>query len=415
MTSEARADDGRAGRGDVERELKFIVGEKTLKAALSAPFLGGREGFPVWKDLRSVYFDTDDGDLSRARAALRVRSVDGGFVMSLKRAASGDRGAFERKESEVASPSAQPDLSLFDEETRREVTGLTGSKPLAARFGSEIRRAARTIEKDGAAIEVAFDDGFLFAGAARQAAAEIELELKSGPPVALFDLGLELVEAFPVRLGLMSKAERARALIASEPPEPVHAAAIDLRRGMTLGDAIGAVIRGCLAHFLGNLPALEAGDRVEAVHQMRVAMRRLRSAMDLFGRTVPTLELDALRAEARRIGIVLGQARDWDVLVKALRAGPLQRFAREPGFDGLAGAASEKAEAGHSAVVRLLDDRAIARFALNSSASPPCVNGGSARRRRRRARSIGRSRASPRARSRDSTERCASADAASAH
>jgi inorganic triphosphatase YgiF len=365
--NEAPADDGRAeqGEADAERELKFIVVKETLKAALSAPFLGGGDGLPVWKDLRSVYFDDDDGDLSRARVALRVRSVDGGFVMSLKRAAPGDRGAFERQETEVASPSGEPDLSLFDEGAKRALTELTGAKPLAPRFGSEIRRAVRTIEKDGAAIEVAFDDGFLFAGDAREAAAEIELELKSGPPVALFDLGLELVEAFPVKLGVISKAERAHALIAAEPPEPVHAEAVDLSRGATLDEAIGAVIRGCLAHFLGNLPALEAGDKVEAVHQMRVAMRRLRSAMDLFDKAFPTPGLGALRAEAKRIGIVLGQARDWDVFVIALRSGSLQRFAREPGFNRLAEAASERAEAGHSTVARLLDDRTIARFALS--------------------------------------------------
>src|SRR5208283_2335951 len=147
-THERRDGEGKAGAG-VERELKFIADRKTLKAAVSAPFLGGEAGPPTWRELRSVYFDDDDGDLSRVRVALRVRHVDGGWVMGLKRAGSEDRGAFEREETEVSSPSGEPDLSLFDEAIAREVTDLTGSKPLKPRFGSEIRRAARTVETNG--------------------------------------------------------------------------------------------------------------------------------------------------------------------------------------------------------------------------------------------------------------------------
>ena len=368
MTYDPRGQRGEGGGGAAgsERELKFIADPQTLKDALAAPLLGGGAGAgaPAWRELRTLYFDTDDGALSRARVALRVRRSQDGSVMGLKRAAANDRGMFEREETEVAVPSGGPDLSLFDKALAREVTDVTGGKPLAPRFGSDVRRAARTVAVEGAAIEVAFDDGFLFAGDRREPIAEIELELKSGPPCALFDLGLGLVEAFPVRLGLRSKAERAHALLVPEPPAPVRADDPALRPAMILDEAIAAVVRNCLAHFLGNLPALEGGDRVEAVHQMRVGMRRLRSAMDLFGKAFPTSEIDALRAEAKRIGTVLGGARDWDVFVERLRGGALARFAREPGFDLLIAAAEAKAAAGHAAVARLEDDKTVARFAL---------------------------------------------------
>ena len=362
--TDARQDRNGAGTAGAERELKFIADRRTLKDALAAPFLGGGAGAPAWRDLRTVYFDTDDGALSRARVALRVRHSKDGWVMGLKRAAANDRGAFEREETEVAVPSGDPDLSRFDKAVARQITDVTGGKPLAPRFGSDIRRAARTVEVGGAAIEVAFDDGFLFAGDRREPIAEIELELESGPPSALFDLGLGLVEALPVRLGLQSKAERAHALLAPAPPDPIHAEDPALRPAMTLDEAIAAVLRSGLAHFLGNLPALEAGDRVEAVHQMRVAVRRLRSAMDLFGKAFPGVGLDAPRAEAKRIGTVLGEARDWDVFVERVSVGALARFAREPGFDLLRSAAEAKAAAGHSAVARLVDDKTVARFAL---------------------------------------------------
>ena len=365
MTGETQDECGGAAEAGAERELKFIADRKTLKAAMAAPPLGGDMGPPVWRKLRTVYFDTEAGDLSRARVALRVRRSKDGWVMGLKRAAASDRGAFEREETEVACPSGAPDLGLFDKAVAREVAELTGGRPLAPKFGSEIRRAARTIAAGGAAIEIAFDQGFLFAGDRRAPTAEIELELKSGPASGLFALGLDLVEAFPLRLGLTSKAQRAHALLDGEPPEPVYAEDPALRSDMSLDAAIAAILRNGLAHFLGNLPALEEGDAVEAVHQMRVAMRRLRSAMGLFGRAFPCAEFEALRLESKRIATLLGQARDWDVFVMRLSdGGALGRFAGERGFDGLVAAAEAKAAGAHAAVARLGGDPSVTRFAL---------------------------------------------------
>jgi CHAD domain-containing protein len=180
----------------------------------------------------------------------------------------------------------------------------------------------------------------------------------------LFDLGLELVEAFPARLGLRSKAERAHALAAFDRPAPVHADSPALRPDMTIEETIAAVLRNCLAHFLGNLPTLESGDKIAAVHQMRVAMRRLRSALKLFVHVAPCSEFEALAEESKRIATVLGGARDWDVFVERLTTGPLGRFSASPGFGALLAAAEGKADEGHAEVDRLAADKAVARFVL---------------------------------------------------
>ena len=340
--------------------------------------------------------------------------MNGGWIMGLKRAAPEDRGVFEREETEVAAPSGEPDLTLFDKAVAREITDITAAKPLTPQFGSDIRRATRTIEANGAAIEVAFDQGFLFAGEMRSPVAEIELELKSGDEAALFDLGLALVEAFSVRLGFQSKAERAHALMAAEPSEPVRADDPALRRDTTLDEAIAAVMRNCLAHFLSNLPALGAGDKVEAVHQMRVAMRRLRSALDLFGRALPHAEFEALRAESKRIAAVLGEARDWDVFVERLRDGALARFAGEPGFDRLV--AARRGEGGRrprggGAACSGQGGRALRPASRTSRGRARLAGrgGGRGARRARRARS----RPSPRDGSKRSTARCGGAGGAS--
>ncbi len=350
--------------GGVERELKFVADPDAFHAALVHPLLGGPDQRSS-RRLESVYFDTEDDDLVRAGVWLRVRREDGVCILGLKRAGDSDRGAFERDEQEVKSPSSEPDLALFDPATARDLAEIIGGKGLKARFGSDVRRTARTVEFEGATLEVALDSGFLFAGERREPLREIEVELKAGPSGALFAYGLQVIDALPLRLCVESKAERARRLLSLDPPTPVRAHSPALTPETPLDEAIGALMRNCLSQFLGNLPALASGDGVEAVHQMRVAMRRLRSALGLFNRAFPCAEFEALRAGAKRIAAVLGEARDWDVFVETVRSGLLPRFPDEPGLHDLLRAAEARADAGHTAVLRLSGDRATARFALD--------------------------------------------------
>ena len=59
---------------------------------------------------------------------------------------------------------------------------------------------------------------------------------------------------------------------------------------------LAALLQSCLSNFLGNLSVLEQGESSEAIHQMRVAIRRLRSAFG-FARGGASPEFDRLRAE----------------------------------------------------------------------------------------------------------------------
>jgi inorganic triphosphatase YgiF len=350
-------------REGAERELKFAADVKTFKAAFHLPLLGGAE--EARRRLKSVYFDTGDSDLMRHGVTLRVRKQNGTNLMGLKRAARSKCGFFDRDELEVKSPSAEPDLSLFGETIANKIKKIIGERPLAAKFGSDILRASRMVNLSDAVVEVALDDGFLFAGERREPVHEIEVELKSGESTALIDLGLALVDALDVRLCALSKAERAAQLLSTEPPEPARATSPELTAETPVDETIAVILRNCLSQFLGNLPALESGDAVEAVHQMRVAIRRLRSALGLFNRAFPCAEFDALRPQAQKIGAVLGEARDWDVFLEMVRAGPVSRFGEEPGFDRLLAAALAKADAGHAALLQLANGKAATRFVLS--------------------------------------------------
>jgi inorganic triphosphatase YgiF len=165
----------------------------------------------------------------------------------------------------------------------------------------------------GDRIELAMDCGEISKGKKKEIICEIELELKAGSAGALFDCALQLLDTIPLRIGNLSKAERGYALCRSKKPAPaVRASELILQPHMSLDEVCQRVAIDCLAQIQGNQTTLSADYDPEYLHQMRVGLRRLRSALDQFTPAVapPTQlfeQLDWLSA-------ALGPARDWEVM-----------------------------------------------------------------------------------------------------
>ena len=84
---------------------------------------------------------------------------------------------------------------------------------------------------------------------------------------------------------------------------------------MDAGAAFGAIARACLEHYEANRPGILAGEDPEYLHQGRVALRRLRTALGLFGPVLEPRARRALRRDLRARLRKLAPARDWDVFV----------------------------------------------------------------------------------------------------
>jgi triphosphatase len=319
---------------------------------------------PVSQTLKSTYFDTDALELMRHGVSLRVRQSGGKCILGVKRDPRAHGGYFERDEEEAPLQSPKIDLNVLDRKTSSELRGIVGKKALTPRFGSDIRRTLMTLRFHGADIEVALDEGFIFAGERRERTDEIELELKSGEPVALFDFGLTLVDALPLTPSILSKAERAAELLPGKLRAPVHSTSPPLAPDMPAEEAVGAIFESCLNQFLRNLPVLERGESIEAIHQMRVAIRRLRSAFRLVY-CRGSSEFETLRADSKKIGSLLGRARDWDVFIQTVSGQSLPGFTDAPGFDTFVQLARSRMKAAHVAVRQLANDGTVARFALS--------------------------------------------------
>ena len=104
---------------------------------------------------------------------------------------------------------------------------------------------------------------------------------------------------------------------------------------MTAEEALRRIGRGCLGHFSRNLAAALAG-QPEAVHEMRIALRRLGSAVSAFKKMLPKADRRRLRADLAVLDAALGEARNLDVFASDLVAPCRAALAGEADFDALA-------------------------------------------------------------------------------
>lgn len=193
------------------------------------------------------------------------------------------------------------------------------------------------IDEEGARIELVIDRGSVNAADRSTPVSECELELKSGPPEALFRLAQQLNTIAPVKLGVLTKSERGYRLL--EAARVSHKAeAVGLEEGLTAAQAFQAIVQSCIRQFRLNEDLLLATRAPEPLHQARIALRRLRSAFSIYR---PMLGENGapLREELRWLAGELGEARDLDVLLGRAAEGPLFeqiRCGREAAYDRVA-------------------------------------------------------------------------------
>lgn len=123
------------------------------------------------------------------------------------------------------------------------------------------------------------------------------------------DLLMLLQVALAVHAGVPASAWSGRV---DDSQDVVRAADTVLDRRTDPAAAAAAIVAAGLRHLLANTRLALAGD-MEAIHQLRVAIRRLRTALALFAPVLDPGSSALLQAELRGLGRILGAARDWDV------------------------------------------------------------------------------------------------------
>lgn len=290
-------------RMDHEIELKFLIAPEASNTILAR--LEGREAV---RQLDATYFDTVDHALRKAGFGLRIRDGENGRKQTLKSASSG--GVFARGEWENAVAGPEPDRELLAKTPAHQVINGDALAPV---FATNVKRVTRLIERDGATIEAALDQGELLADDRRAAVSELELELKAGAARVLFDLARDLAAHAPLRLSLVSKAERGYALALGEPEGP--RAEASLKPDATTGEALQALGRAALDRLCAAAEALRARPGPERVHRLRVAARRFRALLSTFKVLARDPAARHVKAELKWLADELGAARGLDVFI----------------------------------------------------------------------------------------------------
>ncbi len=207
--------------------------------------------------------------------------------------------------------------------------GAAGSSITAGAAGSSITEPDGTAPPDGMPPIAAFRgrrrllslaDGLeleLLEGTLRGVADErpaCRLRL-SGAPADLARLALALAETLPLTPPPFSLAAEALALADGAPPAAAPHGGPAVSPGQHVAAALQLVLAHLAAVICGWAPLAPLGTAAEPVHQMRVAVRRLRSALSVFNRAAGGPCFDRLQGELRDLAGALGQARDWDVFL----------------------------------------------------------------------------------------------------
>jgi len=348
----------------VEIEFKLCAPPEVLRRLSRRRLLRG-DARPVARKLSSVYFDTPQRELWRRGVALRVRRVAGKWVQTVKGGGTARGGLHERVEFECEVPGPAPDVSVIP---RGPLTAIFAAPEFAARlepvFATAFMRRHRLVTAGGVTVEVCVDRGQLLAGERKEALSEIELELKSGTVAELIAFVRQLVIAAPLRLEDRSKAERGYALAGGESRMPARARPVELTSELTVIAAFRMTLAVALAHLQANQRGtLEEADP-EYLHQMRVALRRMRSMFRVFAAALPAAVSEPVVAEMRWLATALGPARDWDVFVAETFEPVHREFGKHPGFGELARRCSRARHSARERARRAVGSRRYQLFVL---------------------------------------------------
>ncbi|NEX62234.1 CYTH and CHAD domain-containing protein [Noviherbaspirillum galbum] len=353
----------------MEIELKLAVSAEDRPRLYKHPLLADL-GKPALQDLNAKYFDTPDLQLKARRIGLRVRKANGNWVQTIKAGGRARAGLHERHEWEKEIHSGTPDLDLFTEVMRShpelcraaDLESIKGA--LQDVFTVRVHRATWLVKHQGAEIELAIDEGNIARSDKSEPVSEVELELKSGTVEALYDLSLKLIELVPMRLQRESKAERGYAMISPVLHEASKAAAVTLSPKMNVEQGMQAIFENCLDQVAANEAGVLDGNRPEPLHQMRVGLRRFRSALKQFGAVAAFPS--GLAEEMDWLNDLLGQARDWDVLSHETLAEYGRRSAGEANLSVVQERSLQLAEEKRNAVQEALQSPRYARLMLGT-------------------------------------------------
>ncbi len=289
--------------------------------------------------LRSIYLDTPDGVLRENGISLRLRRDGRRWLQTVK--LNGSIAGGLSRVTEIEQPATAGTVSvdaIENDQVRDRIRKLVKDTPLQTVAETHIRRTQVDLHLDnGTRAELAVDSGAIKAAGRSENLNELEIELVEGKPGGLYRAARMILPEGALRFSRFSKAARSFLLAEHghiEPPAgPQRARSVPIDPKDSVHKAARDILQECLAQIAANIEAIQQTDDMEGPHQLRIGLRRLRSALALFADALEPSAVAHYKNEARWLGREVGRLRDLEVVLNDI-AKPF--FAESPGAPGAA-------------------------------------------------------------------------------
>lgn len=325
-----------------EIELKLLLTPHIAQRLRSAPALRALgQGGAITATLLTVYFDTEGQALAAAGIALRMRREGAIWTQTVKTARKLRGGLAEAEEHSIPATLPEPDIAAIpDPAVRARVAELVAGRPLAPVHATEVQRTTRRLIVPGKGeVEFALDVGEIRANGQAAPICEAEFELVSGSVQAVFEAARRVFPDGGLHFSTLTKAARGRLLAEAgtiEPPlTPRNARPVALDPSWTAEMAARETLAECFGQITENLCVVAGSDDPEGPHQLRIGLRRLRSAFLLFRPAIESETIAHLDTEARWLSHEAGVLRDLDVVALDILGPEMAAPGADPGFAAL--------------------------------------------------------------------------------
>jgi triphosphatase len=315
-------------RSSREVELKFVVPPPS-RVAMSREL---RSNPCRTRRVQSIYYDTADDSFEAHGQSVRLRKEGQRWVQTAKASASDPLCRLEHNVRVVAPRgrrSPEPDLALHDDTpvgvalrtTLSAIYQKRGDAVLVERFRVDISRMSRIESGDGTRIELALDTGSVLAGARSVAICEFEMKMMAGSAVDFIRQASVWSSGKGLWLSTLSRSEQGfRLAHGNSEGRPVRAIEAVVESNVDTAGFLASTLASCILQILGNASEIAAGALDEQfVHQLRVGLRRIRTALRELGTLVPGVDPEWEEVFARAFR-ELGTHRDAVMIVPAIRA-----------------------------------------------------------------------------------------------
>ncbi|MFH7764528.1 CHAD domain-containing protein [Acinetobacter sp. BSP-28] len=273
--------------------------------------------------LYAKYYDTPERHLAEKNISLRQRLEDDHWIQTLKAPSDHSLQRFELESDLGKLKDPDLDLKIYqsDSKAKQLLQNALGkqAKNLIMQYETVVQRLVHVIHFNRSKIEVCLDRGEIRHNDQSVPIYEIEFELKQGSVQDLIKFIHPWVQRYHLWLDVRSKAQRGDLLAQNLTILPAQfASPLKLNPQDSTDNALKQIINNALQHLLPNASAIASGQYdSEHVHQMRVAIRRLRSALRVFDDWSKDVNPD-WQEQLTHLFRQLGSTRDRDALSEGL-------------------------------------------------------------------------------------------------